>query len=209
MISNLLAGIQYGLILSVTFSLGPVFFSLLQTGIQKGFRSGALMAVGITLSDLLYAFICQLGLSQLVQQFEANIAIVGGIIAIGFGIATFRKKASMAVANEGNSQPRAGTFRFISKGFLLNSLNPAVVLFWIGMASVASAKIETNPAEAYVFLGGIISALFSTDLLKVFFARRISNYLSNHILDWMNRIVGLCLCGFGIWLIYSALTGRV
>lgn len=209
MIYDLLAGIQYGLILSVTFSLGPVFFSLLQTGIQKGFRSGTLMAVGIALSDLLYAFICQLGLSQLVRQFESNIAVVGGVIAIGFGITTFLKKAHLEAAGNGATQPRAGTFRFISKGFLLNSLNPAVVLFWIGMASVASAKIETSPLQAYVFLGGIISALFTTDLLKVFFARRISNYLSNHMLDWMNRIVGLCLCGFGAWLIYSALTGRV
>ncbi|MDJ1466310.1 LysE family transporter [Cytophagaceae bacterium YF14B1] len=210
MIYALLTGMKYGLILSVTFSLGPVFFSLLQTGIQKGFRSGALMAAGIALSDLMYAFVCQLGLSQLVKQFESNIAAVGGLIAIGFGIATFMKKSRLEVADNGTNQPqRVGTFRFISKGFLLNSLNPAVVLFWIGMASVASAKIEKSPAEAYIFLAGIISILFSSDLLKVYFARRISNYLSSHTLDWMNRIVGLCLTGFGVWLIYSALTGRI
>jgi len=209
MIYDLLAGVQYGLILSVTFSLGPVFFSLLQTGMQKGFRSGTLMALGITLSDIMYAFLCQLGLSQLVQQFESNIAAVGGLIAIGFGIATIFKKSGLQVSQAGLSQPRRGTFRFISKGFLLNSLNPAVFLFWLGMASVASAKIEKNPVEAYVFLGGIISVLFITDLLKVFFARRISNYLSTHTLNWVNRAVGLALSLFGIWLIYSAFTGRI
>lgn len=209
MIYALLTGMKYGLILSVTFSLGPVFFSLLQTGIQKGFRSGAFMAGGIALSDLMYAFVCQLGLSQIVKQFESNIAIVGGLIAIGFGIATFIKKVQMDVPEVGLIPQRVGTFRFITKGFLLNSLNPTVFLFWIGMASVASSKIETSPAEAYIFLAGIISILFSSDLLKVFFARRISNYLSNHTLNWMNKIVGVCLAGFGVWLIYSALSGRI
>ncbi len=209
MIYDLLAGMQYGLVLSVTFSLGPVFFSLLQTGIQKGFRSGALMAFGITLSDLMYAFVCQLGLSQLVRQFESNIAAIGGVIAIGFGIITFLKKSHLEVASNGTNPQRAGTFRFITKGFLLNSLNPAVVLFWLGMASVASTKIETSPAQAYIFLTGIVLILFSADLLKVYFARRISNYLSSHTLNWMNRIVGICLAGFGLWLIYSAFTGRI
>jgi len=211
MIYDLLAGMKYGLILSVTFSLGPVFFSLLQTGIQKGFRSGALMAVGIALSDILYAFVCQLGLSQILHRFESNIAVVGGLIAIGFGIATVFKKAEIQVADTDTSlvPQRRGTFRFITKGLLLNALNPTVLLFWLGMASVASAHIEHSIAEAYVFLGGIILVLFSTDLLKVFFARRISAYLSTNVLTWINRIVGVCLACFGLWLIYSAFSGRL
>ncbi|MCU0352574.1 MAG: LysE family translocator [Cytophagales bacterium] len=204
MIYDLLAGMKYGLILSVTFSLGPVFFSLLQTGMQKGFRSGAFMALGIALSDIMYAFACQLGLSQIVERFESNIAAVGGIIAIGFGLGTALKKSRVSFDNTDLNGGRRGVFRFISKGFLLNSLNPAVFLFWLGMASVASSKIEKSTAEAYVFLAGIIGMLFITDLLKVSFARRISNYLSTHTLTWVNRAVGVCLLGFGLWLLYSA-----
>ncbi len=208
MIDTLLAGIKYGLILSVTFSLGPVFFSLLQTGMQKGFRSGALMALGIALSDTLYAFLCQLGLSQIVEGFKSNIAIIGGVVALGFGLATFFKRTKLTtVATDENS--RKGTFRFISKGFFLNSLNPSVFLFWLGMASVASSKIHVSHWEAYVFLGGIIGTLFSTDLLKVSFARRISQYLNARTLDWINRFVGVALLVFGCWLIYAAYTHRI
>ncbi len=203
MIYALLKGLQLGLILSVTFSLGPVFFSLLQTGIQRGFRSGALMALGISISDIMYAFICQLGLSQLVENHKSIITLAGGVIAVVFGIATMLKKAG-AVARTTTEPQTLGTFRFVSKGFLLNSVNPSVVLFWIGMASVASAQIKDSHAEAYVFLFGIIAALFSADLLKLHFARRLKSYLNDTILNWMNRIVGTALAVFGGWLIYSS-----
>lgn len=203
MLYALFKGIQLGLVLSVTFSLGPVFFSLLQTGLQRGFRSGALMAAGISISDLSYAFICQLGLSQLVHNHKSAIALVGGIIAVVFGIATMRKKTSVAALATAAPPPR-GTFRYVSKGFLLNSVNPSVVLFWIGMASVASSQIKNNHAEAYVFLFGIIAALFSTDLLKLHFARRLKNHLNSRVLDWVNRVVGIALVLFGGWLVYSS-----
>jgi len=203
MIYALLKGAQLGLILSVTFSFGPVFFSLLQTGLQRGFRSGAMMAVGISLSDMMYAFICQLGLSQLVENHKSVISLMGGIIVVIFGIATMLKKTAAAAEAVTEPQPR-GTFRFVSKGFLLNSVNPSVVLFWIGMASVASAQIEKSHAEAYVFLVGIIAVLFSADLLKVHFARSLGNYLNSRVLNWVNRGVGICLAVFGGWLIYSS-----
>jgi len=44
-------GVIYGLVLAVL--VGPVFFTLIQTSIERGFKSGVYVAIGISLSDAL------------------------------------------------------------------------------------------------------------------------------------------------------------
>ena len=46
-------GILFGLTLSLM--VGPAFFSLIQTSITQGFRSGSQLAMGVALSDVLSA----------------------------------------------------------------------------------------------------------------------------------------------------------
>src|SRR5437879_4586916 len=79
-------GIQLGIVLA--FLVGPVFFTIIQTSVEKGFWNGALVAMGVSLSDILYVAICYFGLFQFLNDpgSKKNMAYAGGAILIGFGL---------------------------------------------------------------------------------------------------------------------------
>jgi threonine/homoserine/homoserine lactone efflux protein len=202
----LLKGILFGLLLAVL--IGPVFFALLQTSIHKGFRSGVLLAIGISLSDTLYVLICYIGFLQLFEnaQFQESLAMAGGMIMLMFGISALLKpvssKAGLLLDN-----PKPGTYRYIIKGFALNAINPFVVLFWVGVMSMVSVQEKFEGIQVFLFFVGTISTVFLTDVAKAYVAHRLSRYLTHHVLTWMNRGVGVALLGFGLRLIYYAFKG--
>ena len=75
----LLNGLLFGLVF--IFAIGPSFFLLIQSSIEYGFKKGALIAVGISLSDLLFVSITLLGLSAIISDPEN--AIIFSYIAAG------------------------------------------------------------------------------------------------------------------------------
>ena len=48
----LIEGIKVGLILC--FLIGPIFFALVQTGVEEGLRAGTAVGLGIWISDLIF-----------------------------------------------------------------------------------------------------------------------------------------------------------
>jgi threonine/homoserine/homoserine lactone efflux protein len=206
-IQAILNGILFGLLLAV--SIGPVFFSLIQTSIQKGFRSGFLLAIGISLSDAACATLSYIGFTQLIENeyFEESLAMGGGIMMLFFGISSMLKKPSSQHSGILIETRKPGTFRFVIKGFALNAVNPSVFLFWVAMITVASVNENYTNAQVLLFLSSIILTVFLTDLSKAYVAIRLKQYLTFRLITWMNRVVGVTLFGFGIRLIYYAFKG--
>src|SRR5882672_1786720 len=128
----ILNGIQLGIVLA--FLIGPVFFSIIQTSIERGFLKGSMVALGVSLSDILYVVICYFGLSTFFEnpQFRIYMAYVGGSILILFGLYYLIIKSR----NKREATVKASTekrnYRYIVKGFVINGLSPMVLIFWIG-----------------------------------------------------------------------------
>ncbi|MDL2238585.1 LysE family transporter [Bacteroidales bacterium OttesenSCG-928-K22] len=101
----LLQGILLGIVVSI--SAGPSFFALVQIGIQRGFKYGLSMSVGITLSDLTLIIVSYYGLATYISTDENTgiIGTVGGIILILFGaysVLTAKKKTTKTITDEEN-----------------------------------------------------------------------------------------------------------
>ena len=81
-----LNGIKFGLVLC--FLVGPIFFTILQTSIERGFWTGVLVAMGVSASDVVYVVICFFGVSSFMANtsFKIYMAYAGGLILVGFGI---------------------------------------------------------------------------------------------------------------------------
>jgi threonine/homoserine/homoserine lactone efflux protein len=209
MISALIEGLVMGVTLA--FLVGPSFISLIQTSIHRGFYSGMQFAVGIALSDLTLIALSYIGALQFLgaEHNQLRMGIIGGIIVIGFGIVTFTRRHTISSSPQVTLEMQRKTdrffsgrfFRYVSKGYFMNIFNPFLLIFWLGVMSLVSAKYGIPSREIWVFFTGTIAAVFTTDILKCFLSQRIKQRLNIRVLTWINRIVGLMMVLFGLVLI--------
>ncbi len=196
---------MFGLLLSIM--IGPVFFALLQTSIDKGFSAGVQLALGISLSDAAYILGTYFFINSITAHKEVNavLGVAGGLIMLIIGSLTVTKKGSKpAMVKE---RPRAGKqdiVKQISKGFLLNGINPFVLIFWIGVVSMISLRESYTPNHDLAFFTGMILTVLSTDIFKAYLANKLSKFITVSFLTWLNRISGIVLIAFGIRLLVFA-----
>lgn len=199
------SGVKLGILLA--FLIGPVFFTLIQTSVERGFVKGALVAVGVSLSDAVYVAVCYFGLVQFINQpnFREGLAYGGGIILIGFGLYHLLVKSRQPVSTHVPAATASTEWRYIAKGFVINGLSPMVLIFWIGTLSVASIDLGyTRGYEFLIFFVSLLLTVLGTDLLKAYLAGKLSRLITTRLLRVMNVLVGLCLIAFGIRLVWQA-----
>ena len=202
MLEPVVSGIVFGLLLAIM--LGPVFFALLQTSLHEGFKSGVHLALGILLSDAFCIAVVYFFATQIDIAGENKIAAgwIGGILLMGFGAFNFLRKVKQKEVDDNKKTVHA---KFIFKGFVLNTFNPAVWLLWLGIISLIKLKEDyTTIHEAFFFTTVVLTA-FGMDMLKSFVADRISHLLNAAVLHWINWIVGSVLIAFGLRMIFKVI----
>ncbi|NJL14698.1 MAG: LysE family transporter [Microscillaceae bacterium] len=208
MLLVLIYGILYGLVLSML--IGPVFFALIRTSIDKGFRSGAFLALGIALSDALAAFAVYSSIAQFSSHpiFQTYLGFVGGFLMLGFGLAPFVKNVTQKKFLPAHPiSPRTRGLRFVLEGILLNLLNPFVYIFWIGVVSQITVATSYTSRQHLMFFIGTIGTVLATDLVKAYVAQKITKYLTAQVIGKIDKIAGIALTGYGFRLLFFALYG--
>jgi len=202
MLDPILSGIVFGLLLAIM--LGPVFFTLLQTSLHEGFKAGVHLAVGVLLSDAACITVAYLFASQLdlTGKYRILVGWLGGFLMIGFGVINFFRKVKPKEVDDDKKTVHA---KFVFKGFVMNTLNPAVLLFWVGIISLIKLKEEYSRFHEAVFFSFVLGTAFCMDLLKSFVANRIAHLLNAKVLHWINWIVGTVLIAFGIRMIVKVI----
>ncbi len=204
--SALLEGSILGLSLAFIFGFGPAFFALIQTAIHRGFGAGVLLAIGIFLNDLMVVVLAMFGAVSLVSGSENYklMGIIGGSLMVVFGVVTLSRKAMVKQSEEKENDDPHGLV-YIAKGFLLNLANPFVWLFWLGVAVSAAAGYKADTYDLIIFFSGTLGVVLLTDILKVFTASRLSVFLTDKFLIMINKIAGVSLLLFGIFLIFRSI----
>ncbi len=206
MLSLIFEGIIFGLVIAIT--PGPIFFAILQTGVNRGFRAGFFTATGVLLSDLVLISVCYLGISRVIEQIDEKIhvGIIGGIILIIFGTVTFIRKPEILRKRDSKinyKEPHISTYIF--KGFFINISNPTLIFFWLSAMGIVTSQAEKEHVLKYVlaFFSATLFTIFATDLLKSFIGKKIKDYLNLRIQLLINKVVGIILGGAGIILIFK------
>lgn len=201
MIEAITTGFLLGCVL--TLLIGPVFFMLLNTSIRKGFMPAAHLAFGVFLSDLVFVIIAYLGSNTLaiVQSNQMWVGIIGGGILIVFGIINIAKKPHIPGADLELPDDSKTLWIDTGKGFMMNALNPFVLIFWLGVSSSLTAKQQLSSTYSIVFFGSALITIFATDLLKAFLAIRLKKLIKPSFLLWLNRLSGLGLMTYGVRMI--------
>lgn len=215
--------VVFGLTLALVFGFGPVFFTLLQTSIDRGFRSAAWLALGVLLCDTLIVSLCVLTSIRLVVGNEREMflfSLGAGIILILFGLYTYFKRGGedayrqmqeqiKAVAQKGEEHIQAeqgpSWFVFLGKGFFLNILNPFVLLFWLSAVAVTAGNLDGNKPLTMLFFAITLGTSFCCDLLKAKAATFFKRFFNPRRLRILNQVIGICLVAFGIFLIVKGI----
>jgi threonine/homoserine/homoserine lactone efflux protein len=198
-------GIKLGFVLA--FLVGPVFFAIIQTSVERGFWNGLLVALGVSVSDILYVTICYFGLAQFIDQDQNKIymAYGGGGILILFGLYHLLIKSRRSVNPQIETEGEKGKFRYFLKGFIINGISPMVILFWLGAISIASVDFGYfRGIQFTIFFSTVLGTVLATDVLKAYLADKLRRLVTSRTLMILNVIVGLILIVFGIRLILLA-----
>lgn len=198
-------GVVSGVVLA--FLIGPVFFSIIQTSIERGFRSGVFVAIGVSLSDAFYISICYLGVYQLFDRgnFREYLAYFGGVVLILFGIYYVFVKSRKPVSYDPEKRESISPLRLVLKGFVINGLSPMVLIFWIGTVVAATTKFNYgSPGKAIPYFAAMVGTVFITDVVKAKLADKLREVLTPRFIRSLNILVGVLLIVFGGRLIAMA-----
>ena len=201
----ILNGVISGIVLA--FLIGPVFFTILQTSIERGFGSGALVALGVSLSDTFYISLTYLGIYQLFDNgsFREYLAYFGGMVLLIFGVYYLFVKSKRLYEYDPQNIRINNPWRLVGKGFIINGLSPMVLIFWLGTVGLATTKLGyTTPHKAIPFFAAIVSTVFITDVLKAKLADKLRRLITPMFIRRLNLVLGLVLLIFGLRLIYHA-----
>ena len=210
MVSIILIGATCGLVLSLFFSFGPGFWGLIQNSIHYGFRKGVAFEVGVNLSDIVMVVLLLTLFNKdsitLVLHTPAA-AIIGGAVVILFGLMTMLKRPTQTVEHHGRIRvvlKKAPHGReLVLHGFLLNTCNPGVWLYWVAMTAVVKAEVHVNDLHIFAFFISMLLAELGGGILKCRLASMLKNALSIDKMIWVNRISGLILIALGGYLIIN------
>ena len=197
------------IILLLTFSFGPAFFALINTGIKFGYKTGAFLATGVVLSDLfLCVLVCLLvhfGMASLLHSSETQtfFAIIGGIILIVFGAFFFKKHTVITDETIDIENQLPSPKLMLLKGFFLNLFNPTVWLLWLANVTAISKTLDYSMVKMLLFFSIALASVLAVELFKVKLAGKIKHYLTDKIMTIVNYITGTALIIFGLILIYN------
>lgn len=204
-IKAIFQGLALGFVLAI--QPGPSMFTLIHTSCKRGFHSGLALAVGIFLSDLICVVLAYLGIAQLFDN-PGNlfyIGLIGGCLLVGFGLFSIFHKTKIE-EERGIEIKAVNVPLFITKGFFLNLLNPSVIFLWILWVGAVSSNKEYSSIHIILFFTTTLSLVLTTDILKAYFANKLSQRLSHKILRKISLLLGTILIVTGLVFIYRVFT---
>ncbi len=201
----ILKGFAMGLLLVI--SVGPVIFTIIKQSINNGKEGGFSFIIGVWISDFLLVLLSNV-FSELISQlmdFKKPIGIVGSFFLIGMGVYyLFFKKVTLHPEDISLPPLKASDHAKIAlQGFLLNTLNPAVMAFWL-TAATAIAVTHTVRERIIIFATALLLNM-TADIAKVTLAGKLRSKLTIRNIRLINKASGLILLIFGTILLVGAL----
>ncbi len=207
-------GTVYGLVLCIL--VGPIFFKILQTSIENGFRAGFMLAAGQWLGDLMYISAVFYGAQYIAdmladeafkQQFIFYLGTIGGSMLVLMGGSMMRASVSIpdAALQQSPQNSNATLWKLFAQGWLVNTINPFPLFFWVTMMGTAIGE-NFDQANTIGIFAGTMGTVIATDLLKITLAKGIRHYLRPSYLVYVRRIAAAALMIFGILLLIRSIT---
>ena len=193
------SGCVFGL--SGGFSPGPTTTLIVSQTLRFGVFDGLKVAIAPLLTDAPIIIASVL----LVEQLSRFTPVLGVITLLGacflafLAIESFRTREVEAA--ESDVEPRS-----ISKGFMVNLLNPHPYLFWfvIGAPKLLTAS-QIGVTPVILFLVGLYCCLVGAKMLVAILVGRSRTFLKSRGYLYVNRALGVVLALFAVFFLRDGL----
>jgi len=202
-ISFLFKGLVIGI--SIAAPVGPIGVLCIRRTLAEGRTTGLVSGLGAATADALYGCVAGFGLAfissfLIAQQFWLR--LIGGVFLCYLGIKTLlAKPAEQAAATMGN-----GLVGAYALTFFLTLTNPMTILSFaaifagLGLAGTGRDYASAGVLVLGVFMGSALWWLVLSGGVDAFRGR-----FNLQGLQWVNRVSGVIIAGFGLFALASIL----
>jgi threonine/homoserine/homoserine lactone efflux protein len=202
-IHYLIKGLIIGI--SIAVPVGPIGILCIRRTLSRGRMVGFLSGLGAATADGFYGAIAGFGLTFLVDFLIGKqiwLRLIGGAVLCILGAKTFLSKP----AEQGTSVDGSSRWHAYLSTFFLTLTNPLTILFFV--AVFAGLGIGTEGGH-YLLAGILVSGVFTGSamwwLVLSGFTGLLQKLLNPKRLQWLNRISGLIILGFGLFALLGLL----
>ena len=181
---------------------GPGVFAILARALTQGAKSCTALALGMTISDILYLIAACFGLAAIATHFNEVFTVVrfvGAAYLIYLGWKMW--KAPIDLSMDESKSVRSGFVMSFVQGFLISGSNPKVILFYIAFLPTFMDITFLDTFDIVLASVLTLVALMMGLMLIAFFASKARAYFkSEKAMKRLNRGAGSVMMGAGAFL---------
>lgn len=185
----------------MAISVGPTLFVIIKYSLNYNYKSGLAFVLGVSLSDFIYVTLANVAAPFLegLKPFEKYITFGGAIALMVIGFAGFIKRQNPKRPSSAPAKVSGGHyFKIWLSGFLINTLNPGVIVTWLGIVTIT---VSISVFDRFILFGTCLVVILGIDFLKVFLAAKIKVLLTIRRIIYMQRISAVCIFSIGLFLL--------
>jgi len=199
-----------GLVLgfSIAAPVGPIGVLCFRRALAQGFWPAVAGGLGTAVADAAYAAVAAFGItaaSAALLGHQRALAVVGGIALVWLGVRAFLSRPPERAAETPTGYATSGFLAMFAATFLLTLANPATLLSFaavfvgLGLVGAMNGGQAAGALTVGVFAGSMLWWIILSGAVSALRAR-----VPRAALVWVNRISGVLLGGFGLWVLRGA-----
>ncbi len=202
-------GAAIGFLIAVP--VGPAAALCIRRAIGVGAMAGYMTGIGAALGDAVFGAVAAFGLSfvvEFVARNEAWLTGVGGVILIVMGWTTMHHPVrSVGDPVTADREHRIAThFHYITSSFFITVFNPITVMaFGAAFAGRNLAGVGASLADAALLVGAVFCGALTWWVIVCTVAVSLRGRFTGTGMQWLNRIAGAVILGFGVVALVSLL----
>lgn len=181
---------------------GPGIFALLAQALTSGTRACFPLALGISISDILYLIFATLGLATIAENWSGLFTAIRFIGAAYLLYLGWKMWTATISTDFDNQEIKAKSWlALMFQGFLISASNPKVILFYIAFLPTFMDLTVLNYADIALASSLTLMALMMGLMLVAYGAASARRHLkSEQSMKHLNRTAGSIMMGAGAFL---------
>jgi threonine/homoserine/homoserine lactone efflux protein len=191
---------------SIAAPVGPIGVLCIRHTLAEGRASGLVSGLGAATADAIYGCIAGFGLtfiSNFLVSQQVWLHLIGGVFLCYLSLKTLLAKpleqAALVKGNGGLVGAYASTF-FLTITNPMTIISFAAIFAGLGLAGTSGKYVSTGVLVLGVFIGSALWWLILSGGVGVFREK-----FNPHRLQWVNRVSGAIITGFGLFALLSAI----